>query len=329
MAPGVALQYNHPIRNKYNWSVMASGFFSDTLNDRLKLNRRYLQLETAFMINRSLTPAQSFVQPYFGVGAGINFMNKNIGTFFPFGAGMQFRLTKDIYAAVQAQYRCRVSSPIPSHYLYGLGLSASLNKGKSENRNSKIITPAIIYSSKDSSASFYTDRDHDGLIDADDSCPNEPGTKENKGCPSIQNNTSKEYTTPAVVPSNRNRQLILDTSVNFLNQMAKNILFESNSHAIKKESYHSLDQISVFLSEHPHFLIVIEGHTDDIGSAEDNLILSRGRAESVYQYLLSKGISSHRMQTVGYGETQPLTSERTGDARAINRRVQFTIAAYN
>jgi outer membrane protein OmpA-like peptidoglycan-associated protein len=326
MAPGVALQYNHPIRNKYDWSVMTSGFFSDTINDQSKLNKKYFQFETAFMVNRSLTPAQSFVQPYLGLGVGINFINKNVGTFFPFGAGIQIRLTKDIYAAAQVQYRCRVFSTIPSHYLYGLGLSASLNKGKSENKKSELHKRPIIYSSKDTSVSSYADSDHDGLIDADDSCPNEPGTKANNGCPSMQNKTSEEYVAPVVVLSNRNQQRNLDTSANFLNRMAKNILFKSNSHVIKKESYRSLDQISVFLSEHPHFAIIIEGHTDDIGSSADNLILSRNRAESVYQYLLSKGISSNRMQTVGYGETQPLNTERNDDARAMNRRVEFRLS---
>jgi outer membrane protein OmpA-like peptidoglycan-associated protein len=329
MSQGVALQYNHPIRNKYNWSVMASGFFSDTINDQLKFKRKYLQIETAFMANRSLTPAQSFVQPYLGLGVGINFINKKLGTFIPFGAGMQIRLTKDTYAVGQVQYRRGVFSPIPSHYLYGLGLSASLNKGKSENKKSKLHSVPIIYSSKDTLASSYSDTDHDGLIDTEDACPNEPGTKSNNGCPSIQNKTSEEYVTPAVVLSNRNQQLILDTSVNFLNRMAKNILFKSNSHVIKKESHLSLDQISVFLSEHPNFAVIIEGHTDDIGSAEDNLILSRRRAESVYQYLLSKGIASSRMQTVGYGETQPLNTKKNDEARATNRRVQFQLSSGN
>ncbi len=71
--------------------------------------------------------------------------------------------------------------------------------------------------------------------------------------------------------------------------------------------------------------IVVEGHTDSRGSAEDNMELSRERAESVRQYLVSQGVDSGRVSAVGRGETQPVATNDTPEGRANNRRVEIII----
>ena len=76
----------------------------------------------------------------------------------------------------------------------------------------------------------------------------------------------------------------------------------------------------------PRSQIVIEGHTDSYGSDENNMTLSRERADSVRAYLASEfGIPAFRMGTAGYGETQPIANNETPQGRERNRRIDVRI----
>jgi outer membrane protein OmpA-like peptidoglycan-associated protein len=81
------------------------------------------------------------------------------------------------------------------------------------------------------------------------------------------------------------------------------------------------------MQQNPGIKIEIGGHTDDKGSDDYNLTLSEGRAQSVKDYLIEKGIAADRMTAKGYGETEPISSNATDQGRAENRRVEFTILA--
>jgi outer membrane protein OmpA-like peptidoglycan-associated protein len=72
-------------------------------------------------------------------------------------------------------------------------------------------------------------------------------------------------------------------------------------------------------------LVEIQGHTDNRGNDAYNLDLSQRRADSVRAWLISAGVSADRTVAKGYGETQPLTSNKSRNGRARNRRVQFII----
>lgn len=101
-----------------------------------------------------------------------------------------------------------------------------------------------------------------------------------------------------------------------------NILFASGSDKIQPSSYTVLDEIaSAMKSDNSNFLIT--GHTDSDGDDTSNLALSKKRAESVKNYLISKGISASRLQTDGKGENQPVASNSTSEGKAQNRRVEF------
>lgn len=79
------------------------------------------------------------------------------------------------------------------------------------------------------------------------------------------------------------------------------------------------------LRTHPDVDVEIQGHTDSVGTEEYNQNLSQRRAESVRQYLISQGISADRLSTVGYGESQPITTNETPEGQAMNRRVVLII----
>jgi outer membrane protein OmpA-like peptidoglycan-associated protein/tetratricopeptide (TPR) repeat protein len=105
----------------------------------------------------------------------------------------------------------------------------------------------------------------------------------------------------------------------------KNVLFETGSYTMLKESFFELDQLSSLLKENPELKIEIRGHTDDVGSNEANLILSENRAKAVYDYLVSKGISTSRLSYKGFGENKPVASNETELGKSQNRRTEFVI----
>jgi outer membrane protein OmpA-like peptidoglycan-associated protein len=104
-----------------------------------------------------------------------------------------------------------------------------------------------------------------------------------------------------------------------------NIFFEFAKSNLMEESFEELNRLVRLLETNPKMKIEISGHTDAIGSSESNLKLSQGRAQSVVDYLISKGINSDRLSAVGYGKTKPIATNETDEGRAINRRVEFVI----
>ena len=104
-----------------------------------------------------------------------------------------------------------------------------------------------------------------------------------------------------------------------------NIFFETNKSVLKLESFPELDRTVKFLQANPKVEIEVLGHTDNVGSDEYNLNLSKARAASVRKYIQDKGIEENRVVSKGFGESQPQASNDTEEGRQINRRVEFRI----
>ncbi len=102
--------------------------------------------------------------------------------------------------------------------------------------------------------------------------------------------------------------------------------FETNKWELLPESFPILDEVAKLINEHKEITeVVIEGHADDRGTHEWNLRLSRHRAQAVVDYLVKKGVRSGRLRYTGFGDTHPLDTERSDEARAKNRRVEVRI----
>lgn len=93
------------------------------------------------------------------------------------------------------------------------------------------------------------------------------------------------------------------------------------------ESENMMGEFALYLKANPKIKVAIHGHTDNVGSPEDNMALSNKRAKAVYDILVNNGISSSRMSFKGFGETKPLESNATEDGRAENRRTEFVITS--
>jgi OmpA-OmpF porin, OOP family len=112
----------------------------------------------------------------------------------------------------------------------------------------------------------------------------------------------------------------------------KDIQYESNKTELTEDAKAVLDSVLVpFLNLHPKDKILITSHTDDVGTHEYNIHLSKQRAHNVLKYLASKGISHQRMTAEGFGETKPIAPNLNQDGspnmigKSINRRTEFLI----
>lgn len=101
------------------------------------------------------------------------------------------------------------------------------------------------------------------------------------------------------------------------------IYFDTGSDVIRPESTPTLKEIIAMLREHEELKLTIEGHTDDVGSAQANQALSTKRAESVKAYLVSQGIDAARLEAKGLGATKPVAANTTAEGRQQNRRVEL------
>lgn len=104
----------------------------------------------------------------------------------------------------------------------------------------------------------------------------------------------------------------------------ENLLFPTNS-AELPTSVRELDIVADFMNAKQNIEILIEGHTDNVGSEGLNDMLSLDRANKVKQYLVEKGIKESRIKTIGYGKKKPLASNKTEFGRKLNRRTEIII----
>lgn len=146
------------------------------------------------------------------------------------------------------------------------------------------------------------DSDGDGISDKDDHCPNEKGTEKNYGCPDLN-----------------------EDEVKVLKDALEGVNFEFGNAVLTTESKPKLDNVAELLSKHASFKIKVSGYTDSSGADDLNLALSKKRAASVKEYLISDGVASSRIQAEGYGEANPIADNETEEGRAKNRRVEFKI----
>lgn len=107
----------------------------------------------------------------------------------------------------------------------------------------------------------------------------------------------------------------------------KNVFFDTKKTELKPESITELDNVVKLMNENPKIKILISGYTDNVGKPADNLLLSKGRAVAVVNYLLGKGIKNERLSFKGMGETNPVADNKTEEGRSLNRKTELSIVS--
>ncbi len=123
-----------------------------------------------------------------------------------------------------------------------------------------------------------------------------------------------------------NIQLISNKEISTNKQkiIINNIFFDYNKYELKPESLPELKRLIEFLKLNNQS-ILIEGYTDNVGSAEFNIELSKNRAQQVANYLIKNGIDSNRIKVKGWGYQNPITDNKDEEAKSKNRRVEFSL----
>ncbi len=202
------------------------------------------------------------------------------------------------------------------------------------------------------------DADADGIADKDDACPNAKGSKANKGCPDTDGDgvVDKEDACPQVAgpsankgcpwpdtdkdgvldkddhcidvagpASNNGCPVITQVEVAKLEELFKTVYFDSGKSNIKNNSASLLDEAAIIITKYPTAKFSISGFADSTGSAKRNMQLTDDRANTVKNFLVSKGVSSNNLTAEGYGEANPIASNNTRAGRAENRRVEIKL----
>lgn len=144
------------------------------------------------------------------------------------------------------------------------------------------------------------DTDGDGIEDSKDNCPNEFGLYENNGCPVV------------IIAADQAMEL-----------NSQHIYFVSGKY--EPVSHAHLDAVAAFMKENRNYKLKLNGFSDSGGSKDQNKYVSRKRAKNCYNYLVRHGISSRRMSYHGYGEADPVASNKTKEGRSKNRRVEVLL----
>lgn len=161
------------------------------------------------------------------------------------------------------------------------------------------------------------DDDGDGVANKFDKCPNTPaGVKvDGSGCP-LPEMKNETKVIEKIVVTEEDKKVV--------NEAIKNLEFDLGKSTIRSTSFSSLDRVATLLIE-KNFSLKLAGHTDNTGSMQTNLRLSKERAEAIRAYLVSKGANASRIEATGYGPNQPIATNATAEGRQQNRRVEFTL----
>jgi outer membrane protein OmpA-like peptidoglycan-associated protein len=182
------------------------------------------------------------------------------------------------------------------------------------------------------------DNDKDNVPDSSDRCPNDPededAFQDEDGCPDIDNDQDGipdiKDQCPDVAGTPMNNGCVPDTvkppakkEIDFpKTQTLLGVGFRKGTADLTYESYQFIEPLVQKLIANPEVEIEIHGHTDAAGNYSANMQMSQMRAETVRQYLISKGIASGRVRAVGFGSSNPVSDNKTAAGRARNRRIE-------
>lgn len=231
------------------------------------------------------------------------YRNGNSDKFNYAHAGLEFALGQGKQLAF--------SNPVAATYDEALRAKELANSLKSDLDHQKAENAKLRSDLDD----LLKDSDGDGVADKLDKCPGTPANTvvDGSGCPLV---------VPAPVVNEK--VIITEEDRRVVREAIKNLEFDLGKATIRAHSFPTLNKVAKLLST-KNISLKLAGHTDNTGSKELNMRLSKDRAESVKAYLVGQGANASRIEATGYGMTQPIATNKTAAGRQKNRRVEFTI----
>lgn len=251
------------------------------------------------------------------VGAGVEFyddarLNNHDGAFGNYGVGIKYKISDAM--ALKADVRHLIDLGRESNLLYTVGLAIPFGKK---------AAPAPMPVMKEEPKPM--DSDNDGVINADDKCPNSPAGAivNNDGC-EIDTDGDGVVDRLDQCPSTPKGDIVDEAGCSL--KVNLNINFDTNSAVINNSYSSKIKRFADFMKAFPSVKAKIEAHTDSDGSDSYNQNLSEKRAASTVKALEALNVDSGRLNSVGYGELNPKASNETAEGKAMNRRVEGSIS---
>ncbi|MDX2286734.1 MAG: OmpA family protein [Bacteroidia bacterium] len=305
-----------------------------------------------FKTNGTLLPEDALLAPYFATGFGFNTASNNFRIYAPAGLGLQIQVNQHFNFQLEALYKQRFMKGHFQPLTYSAGFVFAI----SNNERTTIKDPA-----PSPREDRLADRDRDGVADRDDLCPDEKGLSMYLGCP--ENEEAKKPVKQPVYADGSGQKTSLEgpktpegpegpegpetpegpseintvktvippspptaEELDIVRKASDKIFFEPGSDQLTQESLLVLDEVAAILAKHPDYNLEVLGHTDNTGSADDNLVLSIKRAFKVKYYLVyQKGIKLSRITSDGMSSAKPISDNASGQGRKLNRRVDLTL----
>lgn len=287
-----------------------------------------------------------------GVRSHILILGNDVDPAFHYGGGVKMYINKWLAARVEARQIVSATAAQQdsgtSHFQALAGLSVTLGRKK--------VVPPPYVPPKD------PDRDKDGILNEADQCPDQAGLAptgcpdtdgdgfidevdacievpgvEPDGCPLKDSDNDKIYDLEDDCVFEKETYNGIDDDDGCPDEVPPELVifqgelpgieFDFGKDTIRPESKPVLDDAIAKLKKFPGVRVTIVGHTDNVGTPESNLDLSKRRAESVKRYLVEGGVDGSRIETDGKGDTDPVADNATEEGRAQNRRIVFDIIA--
>ena len=175
MTSGLAISYIKGLSNRLDFAGTLSGsFVSYPVPNKEANSQQFLLLEAAATANLKLISDKYAINPFITLGMGASKFKGYYSAFVPIGAGLQWKILDNLFFLANSQYRIPFTENGAYHFYHSLGIAANLKK-KPEPKLVEVVVMAAPV--------IVLDRDKDGILDADDKCPDTPGLAALQGCP--------------------------------------------------------------------------------------------------------------------------------------------------
>jgi OmpA-OmpF porin, OOP family len=172
MNPGIAINYLSGLSNHVDFIATLGGSFVDyPVQNVAPLGKDNFLLESTASVNLKLLTDEYCVVPFIDLGVGASKYKKYFGAFMPVGMGLQVNIGNAAYLLINSQYRIAVTQNASYHFYHSLGIAANISKEKTAPPPVAVEIPVV------------SDRDHDGIVDSLDACPDQAGPIALQGCP--------------------------------------------------------------------------------------------------------------------------------------------------